>query len=66
MSLAILQEKMQRLPESCFDELYAFMEFLEFRARQKTGLDAAIAEMERGECEVFTSFQDFKVAMEHD
>lgn len=66
MSLAILQEKLQHLPESCFDELYDFMNFLEFRALQKTGLDQAIAEVERGEYEVFSSFGDFKVAMEDD
>ncbi len=66
MSLAILQEKLQRLPESCFDELYDFMDFLEFRARQKTGLDQAIAEVKRGEYEVFPSFEEFKAAMEDD
>lgn len=66
MSLAILQEKPQRLPESCFDELYDFMDFLEFRARKKTRPDAAISEMERDEYEMFPYFEEFKAAMEDD
>ena len=31
MPIAVLQEKLQTLPESCFAELFEFMEFLEYK-----------------------------------
>lgn len=65
MSIAVLQEKLQTLPESCFAELFEFMEFLEYKNSQQTnGLDIAMAEEKNGDVEVFNSFDAFKVAME--
>ena len=65
MPIAVLHEKLQTLPESCFTELFEFMEFLEYKNSQQTnGLDIAIAEEKNGDVEVFNSFDAFKVAME--
>ena len=65
MPIAVLQEKLQTLPELCFTELFEFMEFLEYKNSQQTnGLDIAIAEEKNGDVEVFNSFDAFKVAME--
>jgi len=62
MPLTILEEKLKTLPESCFQELYEFMEFLEYKS-QKNGLDTAIAELEHGDYETYDSFGAFKAAM---
>ena len=64
MPIAVLQEKLQTLPESCFAELFEFMEFFEYKNSQQTnGLDVAIAEEKKGDVEVFSSFDAFKMVM---
>lgn len=64
MPITVLQEKLLTLPESCFAELFEFMEFLEYKnSQQINGLDVAIAEEKNGEVEVFNSFDAFKAAM---
>ena len=64
MSLTALEAKLRTLPETCFEELYDFMEFLEYKTvRQKSGLDTAIAELKRGKYETYNSFDEFKAAM---
>ena len=62
MPLTKLEEKLKTLPETCFQELYDFMEFLEYKL-QKNGLDTAIAELEQGEYETYDSFEACKAAM---
>ena len=46
-------------------EVSEFIDFLLFKSKEtsKNGLDEAISEVERGEVEVFKSFDDFKAAM---
>lgn len=64
MSLTALEAKLKTLPEACFEELYDFMEFLEYKTvQQKNGLDKAIVELKRGEYETYNSFDEFKAAM---
>ena len=49
------------------EEVSEFLDFLLFRNREessKNGIDEAIAEVERGEVEVFHSFDEFKAAMD--
>ena len=60
MPVAVLQEKLLTLPESCFDELLEFMEFLQYKNSVKKGLDVALEEEKNGETEVFSSFEEFK------
>ena len=67
MPYAIVAEKLKAIPESYMDEVSEFLDFLLFKTREessKNGLDEAIAEVERGEVEVFNSFDEFKAAMD--
>ena len=42
MPIAVLQEKLQTLPESCFAELFEFMEFLEYKNSHQSKLPPAL------------------------
>ena len=67
MPYAVVAEKLKTIPESYMDEVSEFLDFLLFKTREeasKNGLDEAIAEVERGEVEVFNSFDEFKAAMD--
>lgn len=65
MPIAVLQKKLQTLPESCLAELFEFMEFLEYKnSHQINGLDIAIVEEKNGDVEIFSSFEAFKVEMD--
>ena len=66
MPYAVVAEKLKTIPECYMEEVSEFLDFLLFRNREessKNGLDEAIAEVERGEVEVFHSFDEFKAAM---
>ena len=66
MTTKTLTKKIEQLSPSAIDEVNEFIEFLLYKEQNKkhiTGLEQAIAEVKRGEVEVFDSFEDFKVAM---
>ena len=66
MPYAVVAEKLKTVPDCYMKEVSDFIDFLLFKsnnAAQKNGLDEAIAEVERGEVEVFNSFDAFKAAM---
>ena len=64
MPYAVVAEKLKSVPEYYMEEVSEFIDFLLFKEREaKNGLDEAIAEVERGEVEVFRSFDEFKAAM---
>ncbi len=66
MPYAAVAEKLKSVPDCYMEEVSEFIDFLLFRSREeapKNGLDEAIAEVERGEVEVYHSFDDFKAAM---
>ena len=58
MPITALQEKLLTVPEACFQELYDFMDFLEYRETRRTGLDEALEELERGDVEYFDTVDD--------
>ena len=66
MSYTAVAEKLKSVPDSYMEEVSDFIDFLLYKSREespKNGLDEAIAEVERGEVEIFNSFDDFKAAM---
>ena len=65
MSYAAVAEKLKTIPECYMQEVSEFIDFLLFKNKEtsKNGLDEAISEVERGEVEIFKSFDDFKAAM---
>ncbi len=66
MSYTAVAEKLKTIPEYYLGEVSEFLDFLLFRKQEeiaRNGLDEAIAEVERGEVEVFHSFEEFKAAM---
>ena len=66
MPYAVVAEKLKSVPEYYMEEVSEFIDFLLFKKQEqdaKNGLDEAIAEVERGEVEVFKSFDEFKAAM---
>lgn len=65
MSYAVVVEKLKTVPEYYMQEVSEFIDFLLFKSKKtsKNGLDEAISEVERGEVEIFKSFDDFKAAM---
>ncbi len=66
MPYAVVAEKLKTVPDSYMKEVSDFIDFILFKSREETsknGLDKAIEEVERGEVEVFDSFEDFKAAM---
>ena len=66
MSYTAVAEKLKSVPDSYMEEVSEFIDFLLYKCREespKNGLDEAIAEVERGEVEIFNSFDDFKAAM---
>lgn len=66
MSYAAVAEKLKSVPETDMQEVSDFLDFILFRNEEKeakNGLDEAIDEVNRGEVEVFKSFDDFKAAM---
>ena len=66
MPYAVVVEKLKTVPDCYMKEVSDFIDFLLFKSNndaQKNGLDEAIAEVERGEVEVFNSFDAFKAAM---
>ena len=66
MPYAAVAEKLKAVPECYMKEVSEFIDFLLFRSREEApmnGLDEAIAEVERGEVDVYHSFEDFKAAM---
>ena len=66
MPYAVVAEKLKSVPEYYMEEVSEFIDFLLFKEQEreaKNGLDEAIAEVERGEVEVFRSFDEFKAAM---
>lgn len=69
MPYSVVAEKLKSVPEYYMDEVSEFLDFLLFRTQEKkakNGLDKAIAEVERGDVEVFNSFDDFKSAMSYE
>ena len=69
MSYTVVTEKLRTLPESYMEEVSDFLDFLLFKSKGlplKNGLDKAIEEVERGEVEVFSSFDEFKTAMTYE
>ncbi len=66
MPYAVVAEKLKSVPDYYMEEVSEFIDFILFKSKEETsknGLDEAIAEVERGEVEVFNSFEDFKAAM---
>ncbi len=66
MPYAGVAEKLKTVPDYYMEEVSDFIDFILFKSREETsknGLDKAIEEVERGEVEVFNSFEDFKAAM---
>ncbi|MFC2602422.1 MAG: hypothetical protein ACFNX0_00755 [Treponema sp.] len=66
MPYTVVAEKLKLVPDCYMEEVSDFIDFILFKSKEKTsknGLDEAIAEVERGEVEVFNSFEDFKAAM---
>lgn len=65
MPYAVVAEKLKTVPEYYMEEVSEFLDFLLFRKKEsaRNGLDEAIAEVERGEVEVFHTFDEFKTAM---
>ena len=66
MPYAVVAEKLKAVPADYLEEVSEFIDFILFKSKEessKNGLDEAIAEVERGEVEVFKSFEDFKAAM---
>ena len=66
MPYAVVAEKLKTVPDCYMKEVSDFIDFLLFKINndaQKNGLDEAIAEVERGEVEVFNSFDAFKAAL---
>ena len=65
MSYAVVAEKLKTVPEYYMQEVSEFIDFLLLKSKKtsKNGLDEAISEVERGEVEIFKSFDDFKAAM---
>lgn len=63
MEIAVLQDRINVIPKTCYEELYDFMNFLIYKNIEQTGLDVALGEVERGETEHYKTFNDFKVAM---
>ena len=66
MPYAVVAEKLKTVPDYYMDEVSEFIDFILFKSKEKkskNGLDEAIEEVERGEVEVFSSFEDFKAAM---
>ncbi len=66
MPYAVVAEKLKTVPEYYMEEVSEFLDFLLFRKKKESarnGLDEAIAEVERGEVEVFHTFDEFKAAM---
>ena len=66
MPYAVVAEKLKTVPDYYMDEVSDFIDFILFKSKEETsknGLDKAIAEVERGEVEVFKTFDDFKAAM---
>ncbi len=66
MPYAVVAEKLKAVPAYYLEEVSEFIDFILLKSKEessKNGLDEAIAEVERGEVEVFKSFEDFKAAM---
>lgn len=66
MPYAVVAEKLKSVPDYYMEEVSEFIDFILFKSKEETsknGLDEAIAEVKRGEVEVFNSFEDFKAAM---
>ncbi len=66
MPYAVVAEKLKAVPADYLEEVSEFIDFILFKSKEessKNGLDEAIAEVERGEVEVFKSFEDFKAAI---
>ena len=66
MPYAVVAEKLKTVPDYYMEEVSEFIDFILFKSKEKSaknGLEEAIAEVERGDVEVFNSFEDFKAAM---
>ena len=67
MSYAELEAKIARIPPEYHQELIDFIDFLIERPRvPQNGLDLAIAELENGEYETYSDFDEFLKEVEHD
>ncbi len=67
MSYDVLEKKIALIPEQYQQELMDFVDFLLSRpATPQNGLDIAIAELNRGDYDTYSNFDDFLAEVEHD
>lgn len=60
MPYEVLEKKIAQIPEQYRQELEDFVDFLISRSRApQNGLDVATEELDNGDCDTYSSFDDF-------